>query len=169
MKKTYASITLNTIFIPMVFVHFISNLDSGSMQTLQETLDALAEGAGEPKYPKDFPWQTARIVIYYHGLEERPAEFELRLPDGRDARVVNINPEYSEHLPPTRRAFVALMEVARQALLHGETVQEACAKTWDAYKAYPDRAEGEVARAQLESDLCIWEEMMIGEGYIPAK
>ena len=48
------------------------------------------------------------------------------------------------------------MEVARQVLLHGETVQDACAKTWDSYKALPDLAEVEVTREQLESDLRIW-------------
>ncbi|WP_369518095.1 hypothetical protein ABXS73_04495 [Intestinimonas butyriciproducens] len=169
MRQLYAGITTHTFPIPMIIVHIISRITDESMQILQETLDILAEGVEDPRYPKDFPWQTARIVVYYHGLEKRPAEFSLKMPDGREVRAHNMNPRFNKNLPAVYRGYADVMEVARQALLHGESIQDTCAKAWAFFKGHPDLAGVEFTREKLESDLRNWEEMLMEEGYIPVR
>jgi len=93
----------------------------------------------------------------------------LQMPDGRNVRVQNINPEYSETLTASMRAYVEVMEIARQALLRNEKFDDVYDKTWDAYKVHPDLADVHITKEQLEINLCEWKEMLIEEGYISDK
>ena len=167
MRRLYAGIIPRTFPIPMIIVHIISRITDESMQILQATLDIMAEGVGDPRYPRDFPWQTARIVVYYHGLEERPAEFSLMMPDGREVRVYNMNPGFNKELPAVCRGYADVMEVGRQALLYGESIQDTCAKAWALFEDHPYLAGVALTREKLERDLRNWEKMLVEEGYIP--
>lgn len=166
MNRIYAGIQVNTFLIPIIYIHMMSRLTPETLGTLQACLDVLHERR-DPRFPKDFPWKTASVEIFYHGLEHKPNQFQVDLPDGRIAKVRNLNPGQNEYFPRSLREYADTMEVGRQALLHGSSAETAVQKMWTCFQNTTSLKHTNITQDFMLNDIRNLQDVLIEEGYLP--
>lgn len=112
-----------------ILIHLMSRLTEEFPLLLQKYLCERMDAASE-LYDPAFPWDSARLILLYHGLQELPDCGRIGLPDGRMVQMVNINPGHSGPVASLLGDYIPAMEIGRQALLSGDTPVEAALKLW---------------------------------------
>lgn len=112
-----------------IVAHVMSSLPADYPQRVQDYLDAGQDPDCE-FYDPGFSWDEAQVVVLYHGLKEEREEWTFRLPDGRDARMWNINLGCTNRMAEAMKDYAAAMDLARAALLTGDTPEQAARKLW---------------------------------------
>ena len=112
-----------------VLIHLMSRLTEEFPQLLQTYLNDRLDPVSE-LYDPAFPWDSARLILMYHGPQELPGRGRITLPNGRTVQMFNINPGHSGPAASLLGDYIPAMETGRQALLAGETPLEAALKIW---------------------------------------
>ena len=112
-----------------VLIHLMSRLTEEFAQLLQKYLNERLDPVSE-LYDPAFPWDSARLILMYHGPQELPDRGRITLPTGRTVQMFNINPGHSGPAASLLGDYITAMETGRQALLAGETPLEAALKIW---------------------------------------
>ena len=77
-----------------VLIHLMSRLTEEFPQLLQKYLNERLDPVSE-LYDPAFPWDSARLILMYHGPQELPDRGRITLPNGRTVQMFNINPGHS--------------------------------------------------------------------------
>ena len=112
-----------------ILIHLMSRLSEEFPQLLQKYLHERMDPVSE-LYDPSFPWDSARLILLYHGLQELPDSGRITLPDGRMVQMININPGHGSPAASLLGDYMPAMEVGRKALLTGHTPLEAALKIW---------------------------------------
>lgn len=112
-----------------VVAHVMSSLPADYPQQVQDYLDA-GQDPDCGFYDPGFLWDEAQVTVLYHGLKEERDEWKFRLPDGREAQVWNINLGCTNRMAEVMKDYAAAMDLARAALLTGDTPEQAARKLW---------------------------------------
>ena len=112
-----------------VLIHLMSRLTEEFPQLLQKYLNERLDPVSE-LYDPAFPWDSARLILMYHGPQELPDRGQITLPNGRTVQMFNINPGHSGVAASLLGDYIPAMETGRQALLAGGTPLEAALKIW---------------------------------------
>ena len=112
-----------------VLIHLMSRLTDEFPHLLQKYLNERLDPVSE-LYDPAFPWDSARLILMYHGPQELPDRGRITLPNGRTVQMININPGHSGSAASLLGDYITAMETGRQALLAGETPLEAALKIW---------------------------------------
>ena len=112
-----------------VLIHLMSRLTEEFPQLLQKYLNERLDPVSE-LYDPAFPWDSARLILMYHGPQELPDRGRITLPNGRTVQMFNINPGHSGPAASLLGDYIPAMETGRQALLAGGTPLEAALKIW---------------------------------------
>lgn len=112
-----------------ILIHLMSRLSEEFPQLLQKYLHERMDPVSE-LYDPSFPWDSARLILLYHGLQELPDSGRITLPDGRMVQMININPGHGSPAASLLGDYIPAMEVGRKALLTGHTPLEAALKIW---------------------------------------
>lgn len=112
-----------------VLIHLMSRLTEEFPQLLQKYLNERLDPVSE-LYDPAFPWDSARLLLLYHGPQELPDRGQITLPNGRTVQMFNINPGHSGPAASLLGDYIPAMETGRQALLAGGTPLEAALKIW---------------------------------------
>lgn len=112
-----------------LLIHLMTSLTEAFPHLLQQYLNEHLDPAND-LYDPAFPWDSAQLILLYHGLQELPDRGYFCLPEGRTVRMININPGHSGILPSLLSDYIQAMETGRQSLLAGDTPTEAALKLW---------------------------------------
>ena len=112
-----------------ILIHLMSRLSEEFPQLLQKYLHERMDPVSE-LYDPSFPWDSARLLLLYHGPQELPDCGRITLPNGRTVQMININPGHSGSAASLLGDYIPAMEVGRKALLTGHTPLEAALKIW---------------------------------------
>ena len=112
-----------------ILIHLMSHLTEEFPRLLQRYLYERMDPVSE-LYDPAFPWDSAQLILLYHGLQELPDRGHFSLPEGRIVQMININPGHSSPVISLLGGYVPAMEVGRKALLAGDTPLEAALKLW---------------------------------------
>lgn len=112
-----------------LLIHLMTSLTESFPHLLQQYLNEHLDPAND-LYDPAFPWDSAQLILLYHGLQELPDRGYFCLPEGRTVRMININPGHSGILPSLLSDYIQAMETGRQSLLTGDTPLEAALKIW---------------------------------------
>ena len=112
-----------------ILIHLMSRLTAEFPQLLQRYLYERMDPDSE-LYDPAFPWDNAQLILLYHGLQELPDCGRISLPNGRNVRMININPGHSGPGTSLLGDYIPAMEIGRKALLDGDTPLEAALKIW---------------------------------------
>ena len=80
-----------------ILIHLMSRLSEEFPQLLQKYLHERMDPVSE-LYDPSFPWDSARLILLYHGLQELPDSGRITLPDGR----ANVKKKVGQCLKKTR-------------------------------------------------------------------
>ena len=112
-----------------VLIHLMSRLTEEFPQLLQKYLNERLDPVSE-LYDPAFPWDSARLILMYHGPQELPDRGRITLPNGLTVQMFNINPGHSGPAASLLGDYIPAMETGRQALLAGGAPLEAALKIW---------------------------------------
>ena len=160
MKRTFFSITPHTQPYPNILIHLISPLNRDAIDTIYSEI--MSSRNSSPAYP----WDTAKLIVFYQGMEKEDRSFAVQFPDGRQAIVINLNPGLNNDLPPLLRAYADVIEVMKASLLSGNSCLKAAFAAWMAAQESAVLKHYKLPLEHMLDDAKVWKELFEEWGYL---
>ena len=159
MKRTFFSITPHKQPYPNILIHLISPLDRDAIDTIYSEI--MSSRNSSPAYP----WDTAKLIVFYQGMEKEDRSFAVQFPDGRQATVINLNPGPNNNdLPELLCAYAHVIEVMKESLLSGNSCLKAAFAAWMAAQESAVLKHHKLPLEHMIDDAKVWKELFAEYG-----
>lgn len=161
MKRVYFSLSTHRQPCPSILIHLISPLNRDAVDVIYDEITSNRNRNTSPA----FPWDTATLIIFYHGMEEMDRCFALQLPDGRKGTVINLNPGPDNDLPEFLREYARVIEVLKASLLSGNSCLKAAFAAWMAAQESAALRHCKLPLEHMIDDAKVWKELFEEYGF----
>ena len=113
----------------------------------------------------DAAWDTAKLIVFYQGMEKEERCFAVQFPDGRKATVINLNPDPDNDLPEFLREYALVIEVMKASLLSGNSCLKAAFAAWMAAQESAVLKHLKLPLEHMLDDANVWKELFEEYGF----